>query len=449
MDLMAKIEFIHPASKDFPRFTETIEARPWGLAGTVQQQFYIGSGVNFRAAGTLWLEIVYSVEQAQVFYTRNFLHHELYSSESIHSLENHLDELVQQGEGQFVLGYMLPETGLRLTLEKHTYQDENDKEAQSTYCTLEISTDTGAVFGRTGPGQRFVDIKLDLSDIAEGVRFMRELIHEIESVQQGKHPDPASFPDGSSEWPFIWQLNQLAYNKIAEAYQEDYFKNPLLTKIFDGWLARIPINGQILDAGCGHGHPVITRLLQKGYRVTGSDFSEGMLRRASQQFPQVTFIQKTTTMIRDQAAFDGICSFNSTLYLDPIDLLHSIFRFNNALKPGGLLFLYGFDSGPDWRGEPFSHTVGQWMWSWHYGIDEAASLLEEHKYFKVIKAQKVQVDEKEAERITQELEKQKLEEAEFNQRQKSDQLPFPQPFFKTPVERSPYAYVVIARRGER
>lgn len=446
---MAKIEFVHPASKDFPAFTETIEARLWGLGGTEQQAFYIGSGLNFQANANLWLEIIYSVEGAQIYYSRNFLHHDPHLYGSIHSLENHLDELVQQGEGRFVFGDMLPETNLALKLEKFTYEDENDKEVQSTHCTLKISTDTGAVFGRTGPGQRFVDIKLDSIDIAEGVRFMRELHHEIEAIQQGKHPDPASFPDGSSEWPFIWQLNQLAYNKIAVGYQEAYFKNRLLAKLFDGWLAQIPKGGQILDAGCGHGQPVIARLLKKGYRVTGSDFSEAMLRRASQQFPQATFIQKATTMIRDQAAFDGICSFNSTLYLDPIDLLHSIYRFHNALKPGGLLFLFGFDSGPDWRGEPFSHRVGQWMWSWHYGMEEAASLLEEHGYFKVVESQKVQVDEKEAERIAQELAKQKQEEEEYNKRQENAQSPFPLPFFKTPVERSPYAYVVIARRREK
>ncbi len=129
-----------------------------------------------------------------------------------------------RAKGNLGFGDMLPETSLRLKLEKFTYEDENDKEVQSTHCKLEFPSDTGAVFGRTGPGERCVDIKLDGIDIAEGVRFIRELIHEIEAVQQGKHPDPASFPDGSSEWPFIWQLNQLAYNKIAEGYQEDYLK---------------------------------------------------------------------------------------------------------------------------------------------------------------------------------------------------------------------------------
>ena len=115
---MAKIEFTHPASKDFPAFTETIEVRLWGLGGTEQQAFYIGSGVNFRADGNFWLEILYRVEEAQIFYTRNFLHHDPHLYENTHSLEIRLDELVQQGEGQFGFGDMLPETSLMLKLKK-------------------------------------------------------------------------------------------------------------------------------------------------------------------------------------------------------------------------------------------------------------------------------------------------------------------------------------------
>lgn len=113
------------------------------------------------------------------------------------------------------------------------------------------------------------------------------------------------------------------------------------------------------------------------------------------------------------------------------------------------MFLYAFDSGPDWRGEPFSHRVGQWMWSWHYGIDEAASLIEEHGYFKVLETRKVQIDKEEAERIAKELEKQKQEEEKYRRMQETDPSPFPLPFFKLPIERSPYAYVVIAQRSEK
>ena len=173
-----------------------------------------------------------------------------------------------------------------------------------------------------------------------------------------------------------------------------------------------------------------------------------MLRRASQQFPQVPFITQATTSLTQEAAFDGACSFSSMLYMDPIDFFHSIYRVHRALKSGGLLFLYGYDLAPDWRGIPFHQVMKKWMWSWHYGMEEAARLLEEHGYFDVLETRKVVVDEEEGQRIAEELEKQKKEEDDYRQKQAEHPGAFILPFMKIPVERSEYSYLVIARRRE-
>jgi SAM-dependent methyltransferase len=450
---VAKIEIIHPENKDCPESIETIEVRLWGFGGTKEQAFYIGSGLNYQANSNIWVEIIYDVEGAPILYTRNFLHQNFYDEDVTSILESRLEELIRNGEGQFGFGDMLPETKLSLIVEKSTFQDENNVEKQYSYCHLVLSVDTGAVFGRTSPGERSVEIKINLIELDEGARFMHDLISEIGAVLQGRHPDPANFPCASSEWPFIWQLNRLAYNKVSESYHEEYFENPLLVEAFDSWLKQLPSGGSILDAGCGHGQPVIAYLLERGFQVIGSDFSPEMLRRAIQQFPQATFINVATSAITYLAAFDGVCSFSSMLYMDPIDLLQSIYRLYCALKPGGMLFLYGFDVGPDWRGEPFHHVLGQWMWSWHYGMEEAAHLLEEHGYFEVLVNRKVVVDENEGQRIAFELEKQKKEEEEYRQKQANNPEAFPSHFINTSIstsiERSPYAYVIIARRCQR
>ncbi len=73
---LAKISFTHPGSEDHPAYTETVEARIWGQVGSEQQPFYIGSGVNYQASINFWLEISYRVEEAQIFYTRNFLQYD-------------------------------------------------------------------------------------------------------------------------------------------------------------------------------------------------------------------------------------------------------------------------------------------------------------------------------------------------------------------------------------
>jgi hypothetical protein len=271
---MAKIEFLHSEEKDLPPSVETVEVRVWEMGGTERQAFYIGSGLNFQACANIWLEFIYSVEGAQILYSRNFLHQSFYNNmDTTDSLERQLDEFVQKGEGRFGFGHVLPETKLFLTIEKFTYPNENDEEKPFTKCKLEISMDTGAVFGRTSPGMRSVDIRIDSIAPDKGVRFMRALIHEIDAVRRGRHPDPAAFLDGSSEWPFVWQLNRQAYNQISATYQEEYFENPLLAEAFDGWLAQLPLGGHVCNRHRGHGQPVIARLLENGFQVTASDFS--------------------------------------------------------------------------------------------------------------------------------------------------------------------------------
>jgi SAM-dependent methyltransferase len=138
---------------------------------------------NFKASSTFWLEITYSVEGAQIFYTRTFLQHEGYSGE-IADLEKELDEIIAEGKGEYKSG----------------------------------------------------DDLLDL---------------------------------------------------------------PRLADTFDKWLEKLQPDGHVLDAGCGHGDPVLARLLAHGFEVTGSDFSPNMLQRAARQFPrQASFKPRSTNCPR-------------------------------------------------------------------------------------------------------------------------------------------------------
>lgn len=444
---MAKIEVVHEKEEHFPETVETIEVRVWGAAGKKSQAFFIGSGLNFAADANLWVEFLYSVNGAQIFYTRNFVHHDIDPEIYEDVFKNQIDTLIEKQEGQMAFAGMLPETAIIFKAENKSYADYTGEQKTYSYTELEITADTGPVFGRSGPGGRAIKISLPWISIEEGVRFMSELKQEMDAAAEGKHPNPASFPEGSSEWPFVWQANRLAYDRIASEYDEAYFENPLLTAIFDKWMANLPAGGSVLDAGCGHGQPVIARLLERGFTVTGSDFSEAMLERAAGQFPLVTFLHAPTTQIPPLAQFDGVCSFNSMLYLDPIDFLNSLHRLRSALKPGGLLFLHAWDPGPSWCGLPYSFRLDQWMWSWHYGMEEAARLVEEHGFFEVLEMQLVHVDPEEEERINHELAQQKQEEEEYYREQKaSNPDGFIFPYMKMPVLKSPYGYAIVARR---
>jgi SAM-dependent methyltransferase len=440
---MAKIEIIKEAEDDSPPSVECLEVLVWGSGGKRGQEFCIGSGANFVAGGNFWIEIRYALQDIPVFYTRNILSY--LGPHDLDGLNAELEKFINDEHPGFGFGDMLPETCILLKRNKSSYTSPTGETQSFVHYSLKVSADMGAVFGHSAPGERMLDFCLEDIDLETGLRFMRELVHEVSEVSQGRHPDPASLRPGHSDWPFARQLNHQAYNQISTDYQEDYFSNPLLTEAFDGWLAEMPQAGHILDAGCGHGDPVITRILAKGFQVTGSDFSPAMLARARQQFPGVQFIQSAINGIELEALFDGACSFQSLLYLDPIDLLHGIFRLYQAIKPGGWLFLYAYDLHPGWRGQPYHVDLDHWMWGETYAMDDVAQLLEEHGYFKVLKT----LD------VTTEAERQKRIERWRIQTQKDHEelvkkLPaeshIPAPDLSKPPDRLAYPYLVIAQK---
>lgn len=439
---MAKIEIQHSEIEYLSGTTEVLEVRVWGRACSEGQVFYIGSGANFKGDANLWLEIIYTVEGAQIFYTRNFVYN--FSDHSLEENEARLEKILQEGKGVIAFGDMMPETSVLFNVEPLEYEGFDGNKVTSTTCKLEITADTGTVFGHSSPGERIITISLPQIELDEGVRFMRDFMREVENAREGKHPNPSDFPPESSEWPFIEQLNRKAYNLIAEDYTENYFELPLLAKAFEDWMSRLPSGGLVLDAGCGHGQPVIDKLLEHGFQVTGSDFSPKMLERAAQQFPCVRFVQQPTYKLDLQEAFDGICSFNSVVYLDVIDFLNSVQRLHNALKPRGWLFLYGYDSGPGWRGLPFDFEVGQWMWAWHYSPEEVTQLLEEHGHFEVVDSYQVFVQEKSEEPAEAEVESQEQETEEEDSSELLEQNPIMPD--ESSESRPNYSYVVIARR---
>lgn len=440
---MAKIEIIQAEDGDSPRSVECLEALIWGKGGASRQEFSIGSGANFDASANFWIEIRYSVQDIPLFYTRNIMPY--LGPHDTAGLEAILEKFIKDEYSSFGFGDMLPETSIFLNRNKSSYTGPNNEPKISTRYSLKVSADLGAVFGHEAPGMRMLELSFEYISLEDGLRFMRELIHEVNEASQGHHPDPASLPPGHSDWPFARQLNHQAYNQISNDYQEDYFSNLQLTEAFDGWLEELPRAGHILDAGCGHGDPVITRMLAKGFQVTGSDLSPAMLARAQQQFPTVQFLECTITEIDEESIFDGACSFQSLLYLDPIDLFQSIYRLYRAIKPGGLLFLYAYDLHPGWRGQPYHDDINHMMWGETYGLDETAQALEEHGYFKVLKTLDTNTEAEHQERIERWRNRAKRDHEE-QVKKLPPEYNITAPDLSNPPTNLAYSYLVIAQR---
>ena len=393
---MAVYEYHSEEIKGFP-ITEKIEVRPWRLCGEEHQMFVIGSGSNFDARGNVLVEIIYSVNDEQVFYTRNFLH--LFSMFDEMKTSQWLEGFIGGEHDDYGFGYVLPETSVYLKREKSTHSNLEGVEETHVRYRLEISADIGAVFSMASPGMRQIEIKLDVKDLDSAVDFMRQLTDEIAEVDLGLHPDPATLPRGASHWSFSRAVNQKAYDSLASEYDDWTMEASLLKDAFDAWLAKVAPGGKVLDVGCGHGRPVIASLLEKGFAVTGMDASPKMLERVRERFPSIPLINLPVEDLDVEQEFDAACSLSSMLYLDPIDFAHGLYRVHRALKPGGFLFLNAYDLHPTWRGEPYHVDLQRWMWGWSYGMNEVSKALEEHGYFKVLDVQDVTTQEHKDEQL--------------------------------------------------
>lgn len=137
----------------------------------------------------------------------------------------------------------------------------------------------------------------------------------------------------------IYQNVIHAYDNIAQKYTDAYAENDDMdSKYLQEFLKRI--NGKkILDMGCGTG--VNTQYIA-GYdlNVIGVDASEGMLKVAHKNFPNLTFVKSDilNTPFEDNS-FDGIvlAYVINHFSMDGLEMLrHEIDR---VLKDNGILFI--------------------------------------------------------------------------------------------------------------
>ncbi len=78
------------------------------------------------------------------------------------------------------------------------------------------------------------------------------------------------------------------YNKIAEDWVKDHNKDDWWQEGTDTFLSLLPVGASLLDVGCGGG--VKTKYISnKGYKVSGIDFSEKMIEIAKRELPELSF----------------------------------------------------------------------------------------------------------------------------------------------------------------
>ncbi len=130
-----------------------------------------------------------------------------------------------------------------------------------------------------------------------------------------------------------------AYDKFAFIYNEQWsdFAERILPTLDDLVLRQIPVGERILDLCCGAGQ-LAQLLTERGYRVTGVDGSEGMLRYARENAPNSEFILADARDFNAgtgfAVAFSTFDSLNHIMHLDELTtVFHNVYA---ALAPGGV-----------------------------------------------------------------------------------------------------------------
>ena len=102
-------------------------------------------------------------------------------------------------------------------------------------------------------------------------------------------------------------------------------------------------DGSALDLGCGNGKTVST-LIDLGYRVTGTDFSETAIDMCSENFGDAA--EFVTSDIMDlpfgDGSFDYITAVHVLEHIDDSDMPAVAAEIRRVLRPGGYLFVRSF-----------------------------------------------------------------------------------------------------------
>jgi len=163
------------------------------------------------------------------------------------------------------------------------------------------------------------------------------------------------------------------YDKIAEHYYKDrdLFKHNVE---LDQFSARLSKGDSVLDIGCGGGIPVTRYLIDKGFNLTGIDFSTGMLAIAKRTCPEARLIKMNMAELAfDNNSFNGVVAFYSIIHF-PRNLHSALFKdIRRILRPGGVMLIcLGSD---DW--EAVDEYYDEKMYWSHFGSEESLVIVKQ------------------------------------------------------------------------
>lgn len=136
------------------------------------------------------------------------------------------------------------------------------------------------------------------------------------------------------------------YENNAFAWDEHRSRHFFEQQWLDKFIKLLPLEGRVLDVGCGAGEPIAEYLLKHGLQLTGLDASQKMLEIARSRFPKATWIKRDMRKLELDTKFDGIVSWNAFFHLKQEEQRQVLILFADHLtSDGSLLLTIGHESG--------------------------------------------------------------------------------------------------------
>ena len=160
------------------------------------------------------------------------------------------------------------------------------------------------------------------------------------------------------------------YDHFAETYEANRGQFDMSGILQPFFTSLGPAPGALLDLGCGAGEPVPRFFLDRGWHVTGVDFSKNMLALAARYTPEMpTLCADMTEIDFPPARFDALTCIYALFHVPRARHPALFARFHRWLRPGArALFTYAtreytgaaeFDGEKEFMGQHlfYSHTT--------------------------------------------------------------------------------------------
>jgi len=136
------------------------------------------------------------------------------------------------------------------------------------------------------------------------------------------------------------------YQKHAHGWDEHRPRVFFEQHWLDKFISLLPVEGRVLDVGCGAGEPIAEYFIKHGFKLTGLDTSSNMLEISRNRFPTASWIEMDMRQLKLDTKFDGIVSWDGFFHLNPEEQRQTLVLFAEHLNSNGTLLLtIGHESG--------------------------------------------------------------------------------------------------------